>query len=333
MTCSTAFGRLGKAQRVRRFDGSAKTVRAPQADECAAAKLRPQPGGSYSITSSGLASSVGGTARPSAFAVLSGLKFVRSLVGLKKVRAARDGERRMFRGVRHMPLAARIISTFFLLSISCLLSSAAKAEVFPNRPIWVNVSFASGAPQDLVMRAIAEIASKDLGQPIIIDNKPGAAATLAAAITATANPDGYTIGTAVSTLVLVPQMQKVAFDPFKDFTYIQQLAAFPIGVTVKTESSFKSWADVIAHAKANPGVVTYGTPGPGTNVHLGMERLQKHAGIKLTHVPHTGAASLIPAVLGGHIMLQASGMEWKSSVDAGLKIGRASCRERMEARG
>jgi len=81
MTCSTAFGRLAKAQRVRRFDGGAKTVRAPQADECAAAKLRPQPGGSYSITSSGLASSVGGTARPSAFAVLSGLKFVRSLVG------------------------------------------------------------------------------------------------------------------------------------------------------------------------------------------------------------------------------------------------------------
>src|SRR5262245_4593188 len=299
MTCSTAFGRLGKAQRVRRFDGSAKTVRAPQADECAAAKLRPQPGGSYSITSSGLASSVGGTARPSAFAVLSGLKFVRSLVGLKKVRATRDGERRMFRGVRHMPLAARIISTFFLLSVSCLLSSAAKAEVFANRPIWVNVSFASGAPQDLVMRAIAEIAFKDLGQPILIDNKPAAAATLAAAITA--KPDGYTIGTAVSTLVLVPQMQKVAFDPFKDFTYIQQLAAFPIGVTVKTESSFKSWADVIAHAKANPGVVTYGTPGPGTNVHLGMERVQKHAG-KLTHVPHTGAVSLIPAVLGGHIM-------------------------------
>jgi len=216
-----------------------------------------------------------------------------------------------------MALAARIISTLLLLCVSCLLNSTAKAQAFPNRPIWVNVSFAPGSPQDLLMRAIAEIASKDLGQPIIIDNKPGAAATLAAAITATAKPDGYTIGTAVSTLVLVPQMQKVAFDPFKDFTYVQQLAAFPIGVTVKTESPFKSWTDVIAHAKANPGSVTYGTPGPGTNVHLGMERVQKHAGIKLTHVPHTGAVSLIPAVLGGHIMLQASGMEWKPSVDAG----------------
>jgi glycine cleavage system H protein len=72
----------------------------------------------------------------------------------------------------------------------------------------------------------------------------------------------------------------------------------------------------IAHAKTNPGAVTYGTPGPGTNVHLGMERVQRHAGIKLTHVPYAGAVSLIPAVLGGHVMLQASGMEWKPSVDA-----------------
>jgi tripartite-type tricarboxylate transporter receptor subunit TctC len=216
-----------------------------------------------------------------------------------------------------MPLITHIIPTFLVLIASCLLSSAAKAQSFPNRPITVNVSFAPGAPQDLVMRAIAEIASKDLGQPIIIDNKPGAAATLAAAVTMAAKPDGYTLATAVSTIVLVPQMQRVAFDPFKDFTYIQQFAAFPVGVTVKTDSPFKSWADVIAHAKANPGVVTYGTPGPGTNVHLGMERVQRHAGIKLTHVPHTGAVALIPAVLGGHIMLQASGMEWKPSVDAG----------------
>lgn len=95
------------------------------------------------------------------------------------------------------------------------------------------------------------------------------------------------------------------------------MAVFPVGVTVKADSPFKSWSDVIAHAKTNPGAVTYGTPGPGTNVHLGMERVQRHAGIKLTHVPYAGAVSLIPAVLGGHVMLQASGMEWKPSVDAG----------------
>jgi tripartite-type tricarboxylate transporter receptor subunit TctC len=151
-----------------------------------------------------------------------------------------------------MPLIIHIISTFLLLIASCPLSSAAKAQSFPGRPITINVSFAPGSPQDLVMRAIAEIASKDLGQPIIIDNKPGGAATLAAAVTMATKPDGYTLATAVSTLVLVPQMQKVAFDPFKDFTYIQQFAAFPVGVTVKTDSPFKSWADVIAYAKLSP---------------------------------------------------------------------------------
>src|SRR5262245_59693547 len=128
-----------------------------------------------------------------------------------------------------MPLITHIIPTFLVLIALCSLSSAAKAQSCTNRPIMVNVSFAAGAPHDLRMRAIAEIASKDLGQPIIIDNKPGAAATLAAALTMAAKPDGYTLATAVSTIVLVPQMQKVAFDPFKDFTYIQQFAAFPVG--------------------------------------------------------------------------------------------------------
>lgn len=213
---------------------------------------------------------------------------------------------------------AFIARAFVLLGISALaLADPARAQGFPNRPITINVSFAAGSPQDLVMRAVAELAAKDLGQPIVVENKPGAAATLAAAATTTAKPDGHTVGTAVSTIVLVPQMQKVAFEPFRDFTFLLQLAAFPVGVTVRTDSQFKSWSDVFAHAKANPGIVTYGTPGAGTNVHLGMERVQQHVGIKLTHVPHTGAMAIIPAVLGGHIMLQASGMEWKSSVDAG----------------
>src|SRR5262245_66107749 len=98
-----------------------------------------------------------------------------------------------------MPLVTHTVSTFLVLIALCPLSSAAEAQSFPNRPITVNVSFAAGARQDLVMRAIAEIASKDLGQPVIIDNRPGAAATLAAAVTMTAKPDGCPLATAVST--------------------------------------------------------------------------------------------------------------------------------------
>lgn len=191
------------------------------------------------------------------------------------------------------------------------------ASDFPSRPISFLAAFAPGSPQDLVIRAMCELVSKDLGQPITVDNKPGAAATLAAASLLPAKADGYTIANAVSTLVLVPQMQKVAFDPMRDFTYIIQIASFPVGVAVKADSPFKSWADLVAFDKANPGKVTYGTPGAGTNVHLGMERIAKHQGLSFTHVPHTGAMAIIPAVLGGHVMLMATGTEWKPQVEAG----------------
>lgn len=196
-------------------------------------------------------------------------------------------------------------------------ATPAAASDFPARPLTLLISFASGSPQDLVLRAIAEIASKEVGQPIVTDNKPGAAATIAAASLLTAKPDGYTLASAVSTLVLVPQMQKIPFDPLRDFTYILQVASFPVGVAVKSSSPFKIWADVVAFAKANPGKVTYGTPGPGTNVHLGMERIAKHHGISLVHVPHAGAMAIIPAVLGDHVMLMATGTEWKPQVEAG----------------
>src|SRR5262245_56778334 len=138
--------------------------------------------------------------------------------------------------------------------------AATAAETFPSRPITVISPLGRGAPQDVIIRAMADIMAKDLGQPVVVDNKPGAALTLGpATMAATAKSDGYTVSAVVSTLVLVSQMQKVPFDPFKDFTYILQVAGFPLGITVKADSPHKSWAELIAHAKANPGAVTYGT--------------------------------------------------------------------------
>src|SRR5262245_7029846 len=204
----------------------------------------------------------------------------------------------------------------FLVGLA--LPLAAAAETYPSRSITVISPRGPGAPQDVWIRAMADIMAKDLGQPVIVDNKPGAALTLGpATMAATAKSDGYTVSAVVSTLVLVSQMQKVPFDPFKDFTYILQVEGFPLGITVKAESPHKSWAELIAPAKANPGAVTYGTPGPGTNAHLGMELVLKHAGVKMTHVPHQGPMPIIPAVLGGHVTLQVSGMEWKPHVEQG----------------
>lgn len=192
------------------------------------------------------------------------------------------------------------------------------AQTFPARTVTLITNFAPGSPQDTIIRAMAEHASKDFGQPVVVENKPGGGATLGPAVmAATAKPDGTMVSSLVSTLVLVPQMQKVAFDPFKDFTYLLQVGSFPLGVAVKADSSFKSWADVETFAKANPGVVTFGTPGAGTNIHLATQFIAMQAGIRLTHVPFNGAMAIIPAVLGDHVMLQASGMEWKPMVEAG----------------
>jgi len=192
------------------------------------------------------------------------------------------------------------------------------AETYPSRPITVFSPLGPGAPQDIIIRAMADLMAKDLGQPVVVDNKPGAALTLGpATMAAKAKADGYTLSAVVSTLVLVPQMQKVSFDPMKDFTYIIQVAGFPLGVTIKADAPHKSWADLIAYAKANPSKLTYGSPGAGTNAHLGMELIMKHAGAKMTHIPHQGPMPIIPAVLGGHVQLQVSGMEWKPHVEQG----------------
>jgi len=204
-----------------------------------------------------------------------------------------------------------------LLWIAAPVSGAAQ-DSFPSRPITIISPFSPGTPQDVINRAIGEAMAKDLGQSIIVENRPGAAATLGAAnMAATARPDGYTIAGIGTTIVTVPQMQKVAYDPMKDFTYIAQLTAFPVGVTIRADSPHKTWADLIAYAKANPGSVTYGSPGAGSGAHLGMELVLKNAGVTMTHIPHQGAMPIIAAVLGGHVVLQVSGMEWKPHVEQG----------------
>ena len=204
------------------------------------------------------------------------------------------------------------------IAVAALSPNLAHAQAYPSKPITVYSTFAPGTPQDLCVRALSEAAAKELGQPIIVDPKAGAAGAVTAATTANQKPDGYAVGiTTTPAFATLHQMQKLTYDPDKDLAYILQLVSFPLGIAVKVDSPFKTWADVVAHAKANPGKVTYGTPGTGAIVNLGMLRLQALDGIQLTHVPHQGAGTIISAVLGNHIMLMATGTEWKSQVDAG----------------
>ncbi|MCW5701466.1 MAG: Bug family tripartite tricarboxylate transporter substrate binding protein [Bradyrhizobium sp.] len=205
-----------------------------------------------------------------------------------------------------------------LAAIGMLASAAAGAQEYPTKPITLIVPWPAGGSTDLTMRAMAESASKVLGQPITIDNKAGGGGTVGpATMAAAAKPDGYTIAQIPITVFRLPLMQDVSWDAAKDFTYIVHLTGYTFGVTTSAEGPFKTWQDVVDFAKANPGKVTYATPGAGTSLHIGMEQIAGMAGIKLTQVPFKGGAETNAAVLGQHTMLQADSTGWKPLVDAG----------------
>jgi tripartite-type tricarboxylate transporter receptor subunit TctC len=210
---------------------------------------------------------------------------------------------------------ATALAAFAAITVSAVSSMA---QEYPTKPITMIVPWPAGGSSDVVMRALSDVASKHLGQPIIIDNKAGASGTLGpATMVAAAKPDGYTLSQMPISTIRIPIMQKATFDTLKDFSYILQLTGYTFGITTKADSPFKTWADVVKFAKENPGKLTYATPGTGTSLHIGVEMIAAKEGIKLTQVPFKGGAETNAAVLGGHTMLQADSTGWKPLVDAG----------------
>ncbi len=215
-------------------------------------------------------------------------------------------------------MSRRFFVALALLALALVAPATAFAQAYPTKPVTMVVPWPAGGSTDVVMRAISEAAAKHLGQPIIVDNKPGASGTLGpAVVAANAKPDGYTLAQMPITVMRLPLMQKTAWDALKDFTYIVHLSGYTFGITTKADGQFKTWAEVVAFAKANPGKVTYATPGAGTSLHIGMEQIAAHSGIQLTHVPFKGGAETNAAVLGGHTTLQADSTGWKPLVDGG----------------
>jgi tripartite-type tricarboxylate transporter receptor subunit TctC len=208
--------------------------------------------------------------------------------------------------------------TIAVAAIGMLIAGHAGAQEYPTKPITLIVPWTAGGATDIVMRAIADSASKVLGQPIVVDNKAGGGGTVGpATMAAAAKPDGYTVAQMPITVFRLPLMQQVSWDAAKDFTYVINLTGYTFGVTASAEGPFKTWQDVIDFAKKNPGKVTYATPGSGTSLHIGMERVAALAGIKLTQVPFKGTAETSAAVLGQHTMLQVDSSGWRPLVDAG----------------
>jgi tripartite-type tricarboxylate transporter receptor subunit TctC len=204
------------------------------------------------------------------------------------------------------------------LAALVLFSGAAAAQDFPTRPITLICPWPAGGSTDTHLRKVAEIAGRYLGQPIIVENKPGAGGMLGpAGMASNAKPDGYTLSQLPLGAFRLPHMQKVDWDPLRDFTYIIGLTGYTFGVVVKADSPFKSLNDYLAHAKANPGKVSYSSTGIGTSPHLLMEELAAKAGVQLLHVPYKGNADSTQALMGGHVMAQSDASGWARHVEAG----------------
>ena len=196
-------------------------------------------------------------------------------------------------------------------------SAAAWAQTFPVRPIKLVIAFPAGGPTDITMRQLADNASKILGQPVIIDNKPGAGGTLPAQALQTAQPDGYTLAQMPLGVFRLPYTTKINWDPVKDINYVINVTGYAFGIVVPADSPFKTWADFVAYAKANPGKLTYSSTGTFTSPHLTTELIAQKAGIQLQHVPYKGSADLMLATVSGQLMAAADSTGFAPQVEAG----------------
>ena len=196
-------------------------------------------------------------------------------------------------------------------------SPLTRAQAFPSRPIRYICPWPAGGSTDAVMRALAESASRALGQQVVVENKPGAGGTLGANELVSARPDGYTLAQLPQSVFRLPHMQKVAFNTLTDFTWIACLTGYTFGMVVPAASPIQSIADLVAWAKARPGEFTYGSTGTGTSPHLAVEEFAQRAGIQLNHVPFKGNAENMQAVLGGHVMAASDATGWGPHVESG----------------
>lgn len=198
------------------------------------------------------------------------------------------------------PLRTRIVGATLL----ALFAAATQAQPFPSKTVTLVVPFPPGGTTDVLARTLSQKLNELWGQPVVVDNRPGAGATIGAGVVAKAAPDGYTLLMgAVHHTIATSVYPKLPYDFQKDFAPVTVVALVPNVATVGPGVPAKSVKELIAYAKANPGKVTYGSNGQGTAQHLIGEQFAVLTGVDMVHVPYKGSGPLTAALMGGEVTL------------------------------
>ena len=213
----------------------------------------------------------------------------------------------------------RLFTALAIAAISFINPPGASAQGYPNKPIRVLVGYAPGGGSDIIARLVAQSLQAKLGQPVVVENKPGAGGNLAIDLVAKARPDGYTLLVTPNTFTMAPALfAKLPFDVVKDFAGVGVIATSPMVVIVNPQVPISSVADLIQYAKANPGKLSYSTPGIGTPQHLGTELFKAMTATDIVHIPYKGGAPAVAAVVSNEVPLSFAAINSaKPFIDAG----------------
>jgi tripartite-type tricarboxylate transporter receptor subunit TctC len=191
-----------------------------------------------------------------------------------------------------------------ILLLSAAVCGSAAAQTYPVKPVRVINPFSPGGSLDLVARALAKTMSAELGQGVVVENRPGAGGNIGVETVAKAAPDGYTLLAVQSSLTINPVLQKqVPYDPVRDFEPISKIASYMFFLVVHPSTQARSVQSLIALAKARPDQLTYASVGVGSGTHLAGELFKSMAGVRMTHIPYKGSGPSIIDLVGGHVAL------------------------------
>jgi len=189
-----------------------------------------------------------------------------------------------------------------VLAVALVMVSATTAVAqYPSKPIRFVMPFPAGGPTDVLGRVIAQKLSEQVGQPVVVENRPGAGGNLGFEIVAQAAPDGYTIVMGAPPLAITPHLLKLNYEPMRDFAPIAEVASMPTIVIVHPSLPVKTLKDLVELAKSKPGKLNFGSGGAGTSNHLASELLNSIAKIRIVHVPYKGASQAMISLIAGEI--------------------------------